>query len=355
MIVYHGTTERRARRICQEGFQPRKPSRRVWFAESRGYAERRAKQQARRRHDRAAVLTCEFTVNQMRRVLGSRRVFQRNGVIALDGPVPVTVLRSHPGSEMPTSPEELAAWVNDVLGLKPHKGVGRRHPGIARLSRWVINRVSSQPDSRLSQGELLHMARQWLGEFFKDVEIDPDRLRARRTVQQIDVAPAADEPEPDPREQEALDCLQQTSGRCRVRGLKLLEGLDDPDLFEWCVMMLEDESPAVKVAALRTMACCQEGDAEMVEPFAASGDKRIRAAAIAALARHAGDDAPGWFERGLKDPSACVRMSTASALDGLDPAEHRALFELALHDPNPQVARTARKLTAGKGFSKASW
>ncbi|HUW81542.1 MAG TPA: hypothetical protein VMZ31_01950 [Phycisphaerae bacterium] len=355
MIVYHGTTDRRARRICQEGFQPRKPSRRVWFAESRGYAERRAKQQARRRHDRAAVLTCEFTIDQMQRFLGARRVFRRNGVIALDGAVPVTVLRSHPGLEAPCSPEELAAWVNDVLGLKPHKGVGRRHPGIARLSRWVMNRVSSQPDSRLSQGELLHMARQWLGEFFKDVEVDPDRLGARRTMQQIDVFPAGEPPEPDPREQEALDCLQQTSPRCRVRGLKLLEGLDDPDLFEWSVMMLEDESPAVKVAALRTMACCREGDAETIAPFAASGDKRIRAAAIAALARHADDDAARWFERGLKDPSACVRMSTAALMDRLNPVEHRTLFELALHDPNPQVARTARKLTAGKGYSKASW
>jgi HEAT repeat protein len=218
-----------------------------------------------------------------------------------------------------------------------------------------MNRLSSQRDSRLSQGELLHMARQWLGEFFEDVEVDPERLRARRTVQQIDVAPAAEESEPDPREQEALDCLQQTSARCRVRGLKLLAELDDPDLFEWCVMMLEDESPSVRVAALRTMAGCQEGDAEMIEPLAASRDKRIRAAAIAALARHAGDDAPRWFERGLKDPSACVRVSAASALDGLDPAEHQALFELALHDPNPQVARTARKLTAGKGFTEASW
>ena len=39
MIVYHGTTARRARRICQEGFLPKKPSRRVWFAEGRTYAQ----------------------------------------------------------------------------------------------------------------------------------------------------------------------------------------------------------------------------------------------------------------------------------------------------------------------------
>ena len=35
MIVYHGTTMKRARRICKAGFLPRKPSKRVWFAKAR--------------------------------------------------------------------------------------------------------------------------------------------------------------------------------------------------------------------------------------------------------------------------------------------------------------------------------
>lgn len=43
MIVYHGTTSRRAQRICAEGFLPKKPSRCVWFAENRRYALGRAK------------------------------------------------------------------------------------------------------------------------------------------------------------------------------------------------------------------------------------------------------------------------------------------------------------------------
>ena len=135
MILYHGTTDRQARRICQEGFLPKKPSRRVWFAESRGYAEGRAKTQARRRRDRAVVLTCDINLPQMRDRLGARKMFRRNGVIAIDGFVPVTVLRSHPSLEFPSSPEELAAWVNRLLGLKPYKGVGRRHPGIQRPLR----------------------------------------------------------------------------------------------------------------------------------------------------------------------------------------------------------------------------
>ena len=33
----------------------------------------------------------------------------------------------------------------------------------------------------------------------------------------------------------------------------------------------------------------------------------------------------------------------------------RAIFELALYDPNPQIARRARKLTTGKGYARISW
>ena len=47
MIVYHGTTQERARRIAREGLRPRVPSKRVWFAQHRAYARQRAQSQAR--------------------------------------------------------------------------------------------------------------------------------------------------------------------------------------------------------------------------------------------------------------------------------------------------------------------
>ena len=76
---------------------------------------------------------------------------------------------------------------------------------------------------------------------------------------------------------------------------------------------------------------------------------------IAALARHAGGKAPFWFRRGLKDPSSCVRLATAAQLSRLDPTQHREVFELALYDPNPDVARRAEKLIAGKGYARRTW
>ena len=42
-------------------------------------------------------------------------------------------------------------------------------------------------------------------------------------------------------------------------------------------------------------------------------------------------------------------------LGQLDPRRHGAIFELALYDPNPQVVRLARKLTADKGYPRSAW
>ena len=355
MILFHGTTARRARRICAEGFLPKKPSRRVWFAESRGYALGRAKTQARRSRDRPVVLTCDIDVNWFRTRYGRKRVLHRNRVVAIDGAVPVTALRSHPSAGVPTSPDEIARWVNGMLGLKPHKGVGRRHPGVVRLSEWVNKRLQTSARTSVRLRELLHMARRWLGELFEGFDIDPDSLSAYRHAGAIEVEVDEEAVQPDPRETQALECLDSAKAKQRVRGLELLARMRDPDLFEWCVMCVGDEAPTVRLAALRLMARCDDGSPEAIEPLAASENKSVRAAALGALAHLGGEAAVPWFGRGLKDPSPCVRVAVARQLEHLDPAEHRPLFELALYDPNPDVARTARKLAAHRGYAKLKW
>ncbi len=355
MIVFHGTTARRARRICEEGFLPRKPSRRVWFAESRAYALGRAKTQARRSHDRAVVLTCDIDVPRFRARYGGKRVLQRNRVIAIDGAVPVAVLRSRPQAGVPTTPEEIARWVNSLLGVKPHRGVGRRHPGVARLSEWVNKRLQTATRKGVSPRELFYMARRWLPEAFEGYEIDPESLRVFRQAGDVHVRVDEGALAPDPREAEALECLESPKARGRVRGLELLAKTRDPDLFDWCAMFAGDAAPTVQLAALRLMSRCDDGSPEAIEPLATSRSKRVRAAALAALAHLGGAGAVAWFTRGLKDPCPCVRVAVARQLEHLDATEHRAVFELALYDPNPDVARTARKLAAHKGYAKAKW
>ncbi|MFB3881383.1 MAG: HEAT repeat domain-containing protein [Armatimonadota bacterium] len=354
MIVYHGTTKERARRIAVEGFHPRKPSRRVWFAQSRDYALGRAKTQAKRAKDTAVVLTCDVDVAQLRKWLGGKKVFHSHGIIAIKASVPARVLRSHPGdpgyADQPSSLDDLAAWINAILGLKAYKGVNTRNPGLERLSRWVVNRMTSQPRSRIRPTELLHMARRWLPDFFEGVEIDPETMLAHRRVATVEMAVDLP-PEPvDPREEEALDCLVSDKPARRARGLSLLTELADPDLFDWCVTFLGDEAE-IQIAALHAMLSCDEVELDLVLPLASIKDRRVRAAAIAVLAKHGGQRAVDWFARGLKDPESCVRVETARQLSALDVAKHKDVFELALHDPNPEVRHRAQKVAAGKALA----
>lgn len=351
MTFYHGTTVRNAIKIAEIGFLPRKGA--VWFTTSKQYAQGRAKQKARRTSSSPFVLACDIDVQELYNRLGKKLVIRGGGVIAIRGRVPPTVIRSHLTVKLLNSPEQIAKWVNQRLGRKSYEGISPRHPGIDRLSRWMKNRTSSGTGSTIRPDELSQKLQRWLPDFFEGVEITLEDLR-------FDCFPEPAELETDPqsepvnsREENALDDLAAGKPKRRVRGLKRLARLGNEDLYDWCTLLLSDESLDVRIAALQTIARCDDGDPEMILPFAESQDKRIRGAAIAALARHSVEDAPRWFEQGLKDREACVRLETAALLPILDVSQHRRIFELALYDPNPEIKNLAQKLTTGKGYTGA--
>ncbi len=241
------------------------------------------------------------------------------------------------------TPNELVDWVNALLGHRQPGGVNPRHPGLLRLWRWHHHRITFQPERGTDPNEFLKKARQWLPEFFRNADVDLGKLELSRPPPKAKKEmPAQELPKAEPHE-EALDCLESSNTKRRVRGLKRLSELKVPDLFEWCLLFLDDESRDVRVAALQGMIHCDEIDCSILEPFVESDDVRIRAAATAALARHGGQGATQWFKQGLKDPSATVRIETAALLGGIDREANRSLFEIALHDPNPCVVRFARR------------
>ncbi|MDE0026611.1 MAG: HEAT repeat domain-containing protein [Spirochaetaceae bacterium] len=352
MLLYHGTTRRSAEQIAIEGFAPRKPSRRVWFAQSKGYALRRAKVKARRRHDRPVVLLCELDLAALRRKLGSKRVVYRAGIVSINGSLPVTVLRHAPGVwDPPSSEPELAAWLNNVLGLKAYRGIGRGDPGLVRLARWIRNRRMSQPRSRLRDAEILERATGWLPEWFRNVSIDPATLRVHRHAAELTVLPDLEETgNTEDLAGDVEDALVSGNARRRLRGLKRLRRAGDPDLVDWCALMLGDADRTVRRTALELIARSEEGDPHLLVPYARCSHKGLRAAAVAGLVHLGGGDSADWCVRGLRDPDDVVRLSTARELARFDPRQHRRLFELALYDPNAQVAEIARKLSAHRGY-----
>ena len=343
MTFYHGTTLRSAIRIVEVGFLPRRGT--VWFTTSKHRAQRRAKQKARKTASPPFVFTCEINVHELYSRLGKHLVMRSKGFLAIRRRVPPTVILN--------SSELIARWVSQILQGESYENISPHHPGINRLSRWVENRMKAGTDSAIRPKELSQRLQQWLPNFFRGVKISPEDLRFDYSPEPVEF-----ETEPlidpgDSREENALDALADAKPKRRIRGLELLAQLEHEDLYEWCTLLLSDESVEVRIAALQTIVHCEDGDPEVILPFAESQNKRIRAAAIAALAKHSTEDAPRWFERGLKDREACVRLETASLLPTLDAIEHQEIFELALYDPNPAIKHLAEKLTTGKGYADA--
>lgn len=341
MKFYHGTTLQNAIRIAEMGFLPRKGI--VWFTTSKHRAQRRAKQKARKIASPPFVFTCEINVQELYNRLGKHLVMRSKGFLAIRRRVPPTVILN--------SSELIARWVSQILQGESYESISPHHPGINRLSRWVENRMKAGTDSAIRPKELSQKLQQWLPNFFRGVKLTPKDLRIDYFPELAEFETESSLEPVDSRKDSALDALTDAKPKRRIRGLELLAQLEHEDLYDWCTLLLSDESVEVRITALQTIVHCDDGDPEVILPFAESRNKRIRAAAIAALAKHSAEDAPRWFERGLKDRDACVRLETASLLPTLDVTQHQGIFELALYDPNPAIKQLAEKLTVGKGYA----
>lgn len=342
MKAYHGTTKGRARRIFDQGLLPMPPSQLVWFAEDRGYAMGRAHAQARRARDEPTVLACVLDIPEIRRRLGGKGVVHKKGIIAIDGPVTIDMMRAISSADFATEPEEVATWINALLDLAGDDRLSARHRGVQRLSLWINSQLASGSAKGLQFTALLDNARKWLPERFAGRKLEREVLCGHASIgfASVDLGPDAVTVS---RQAEALELLDAAQAERRVSGLELLAEIDDPDLFDWCAICLEDRSLTVRIAALRTMVQCKAGVPAVVEPLADAEDRRVRAAAIAALAALTGSETPKWIEQGLRDPEACVRVTVAGYIRQLDPKKHRKLLELASHDPNPDISGRAHR------------
>ena len=355
MRVYHGTTKRRAARIRMTGFIPRRG--RIWFTTSLNYAKHRARTQARRTADQAEVLTCDLNPGSFK----PNRFIHQSHVIVIRGRVPSSMLIDQRGMVVLPShltAEGLARWVNRLLGVKPHKGVGKRHTGIRRLESWLLEQLKKDPDRKFRDSELLGLMQEWIPDVMGSFRFDPQTHKAYRI-------PDAGEPA-DPEwwetvassdeevEERILDALMSKRADRRAKGLRMLAETEEPDLFEWCTMFMEDASIEVRVAAADVARQCEDAETDVIETWTEDVDKRVRAAAIGFMTKH-GEDREDWFRAGLTDPETHVRVETAKHVGDLDPAVNKALFELALYDPNPKVAEVAKKMTTGKGYTTEVW
>jgi isopropylmalate/homocitrate/citramalate synthase len=70
----------------------------------------------------------------------------------------------------------IAQWVNSHLGLGADKKIDKRHPGLAKMHKWVMEQYEQGRTTSISHNELLDRAKKYLPEYFVS---DLDRLKKK--------------------------------------------------------------------------------------------------------------------------------------------------------------------------------
>jgi isopropylmalate/homocitrate/citramalate synthase len=70
----------------------------------------------------------------------------------------------------------IAHWVNSHLGLDADKKIDKRHPGLAKMNKWVLEQYEQGRTTSMSGEELLEKAKKYLPEYFTS---DLDRLKKK--------------------------------------------------------------------------------------------------------------------------------------------------------------------------------
>jgi citrate (Re)-synthase len=70
----------------------------------------------------------------------------------------------------------IAHWVNSHLGLGADKKIDKRHPGLAKMNKWVMEQYEQGRTTSMSHDELIEKAKKYLPEYFVS---DLDKLKKK--------------------------------------------------------------------------------------------------------------------------------------------------------------------------------
>lgn len=72
----------------------------------------------------------------------------------------------------------IASWINMHLGLEGEKKIDKRHPGVAKINKWVMEEFEKGRETSVSTEEMERLAHKYLPELFVS-ELDRLKIKAR--------------------------------------------------------------------------------------------------------------------------------------------------------------------------------
>jgi isopropylmalate/homocitrate/citramalate synthase len=172
----------------------------------------------------------------------------------------------------------IAHWVNSHLNLGTDKKIDKRHPGLAKIHKWVMEQYEQGRTTSISHDELLEKAKKYLPEYFVS---DLDKLKKK--AQEI-----------------ALHLVEEMVERKEMRSM-------DHDVQERVMQKLLDENPFIQFAYV-------------VNPEGKKTTRNITQIQYKAQFEHSGlgdnfSDRP-WFINPMKDGKSFVSDFYTSKITG---------------------------------------
>ncbi len=171
LTVWHGTTEDRARAIVQQGFKKRGNSGLIWFTKLPNFACRVAASRARHRRRHAVVISCQIDLEKTpsfgkqashvhifpspvnREVIANvslviGRQFRLDAVKTRWPDVKVT---------QESRQQDILSWLNQYLSLENEEAIGKDHPAVKAIFKWVKAQYATGRKERISDEEMLSL------------------------------------------------------------------------------------------------------------------------------------------------------------------------------------------------------
>jgi len=173
--LWHGTTERRARAILENGFKPPTPGGKVWFAERFSLARLVAVMKSQARNENPIIFSCDIDLERY-----SWYERKAEGVFVFYSPVETDVIRYVSHLERGKLPKRVKArkrkgmskgidiavtqvggkfgvwaWMNAFLELEGKLAMSEDYPAVDAVWRWVEAQYNAGRDDPISDMEML--------------------------------------------------------------------------------------------------------------------------------------------------------------------------------------------------------
>jgi len=165
VALWHGTTEDRTRAIVEQGFRGLGRRALVWFTRNSKFALRVANARAAARHKIPVVISCEINLEKYSAFQkANSQTYVFSSPIGKEVICNVSVVKkdwvfNNPSVQVTKTAGkmDILSWINWYLGMGSEAAIGKDHPAVEAIFKWVKAQHAQGRESLISDEEMSSM------------------------------------------------------------------------------------------------------------------------------------------------------------------------------------------------------